>query len=437
MLEYGVQGKLTFMPNEVKKEELQEIKKNLQEINRKKDKKTRNSAIMGGIMILALTVVVVLLITNFTDLEEIKQVFLSIGQNHHWVWLFVAFLLLIIFLFLWPLSLIAFSKSNGIDKVVGKRRLFEIATIEQFYNNVTPFAFGGQPMEVYLMKECGADMSKATGSILATFVVHVVASNIYAIIALFFFPFYIKGLSQGGITGLTSWLNPTVFTIIVAIGYFNNILTLVIMLLLGLSKRVRNLLVSLLTKISNWKMFRKFLPSKIEAFENYCDKTQTAFKEIFIHKKAFLLSLLYRMLADLAYYSIPFFLLLAVGVELSNVNPFFVYILVMFGTSFAITAVVWVPTPGTTGGIDYAFAVVLASLSVIGLGGNLFTSETVWATSQTISLLWRGYTYYFVILFGLFVSIALEIELAKKQSQEIKILAKQAEEISHQDNPEL
>ena len=143
------------------------------------------------------------------------------------------------------------------------------------------------------------------------------------------------------------------------------------------------------------------------------------------------------MLADLAYYSIPFFLLLAVGVELSNVNPFFVYILVMFGTSFAITAVVWVPTPGTTGGIDYAFAVVLASLSVIGLGGNLFTSETVWATSQTISLLWRGYTYYFVILFGLFVSIVLEIELAKKQSQEIKILAKQAEEISHQDNPEL
>ena len=94
MLEYGVQGKLTSMPNEVKKEELQEIKKNLQEINRKKDKKTRNSAIMGGIMILALTVAVVLLITNFTDLEEIKQVFLSIGQNHHWVWLFVAFLLL-------------------------------------------------------------------------------------------------------------------------------------------------------------------------------------------------------------------------------------------------------------------------------------------------------------------------------------------------------
>ena len=69
------------MPNEVKKEELQEIKKNLQEINRKKDKKTRNSAIMGGIMILALTVAVVLLITNFTDLEEIKQVFLSTAPS--------------------------------------------------------------------------------------------------------------------------------------------------------------------------------------------------------------------------------------------------------------------------------------------------------------------------------------------------------------------
>lgn len=417
-----------------KKEDLQEMKKSLQEINKKKDKKTKNSAIMGAIIIVALTVAVILMITNFTDMEEIKNVFLSIGQNNNWIWLLVAFLLLIVFLFLWPLSLISFSKSNGIDKVVGKRKLFEIATVEQFYNNVTPFAFGGQPMEVYLMKEAGADMSKATGSILATFVVHVIASNIYAIIALFFFPFYIRGLSQGGITGLTNWMNPTAFTIVVAIGYFNNLLTLVIMLLLGLSKKVRNLLVSLLTKISKWRMFRKFLPSKIEAFEKYCDNTQTAFKEIFNHKKAFLLSLLYRMLADLAYYSIPFFLLLAVGVEMNNINPFFVYILVMFGTSFAITAVVWVPTPGTTGGIDYAFAVVMASLSVIGLGGNLFTSDTVWATSQTISLLWRGYTYYFVILFGLVISIVLEIQLAKKQMKEIKALEEQAKEISHEEN---
>lgn len=419
-----------------KKESLQEMREALQEVNKKKDKKTRNSAIMGGIMIVALTVAVILMLVNFTDFEEIKNVFASIGQNNNWTWLLVAFALLVLFLVLWPVSLVCFSKSNGIDKTVGKRNLFKIATIEQFYNNVTPFAFGGQPMEVYLMKECGAETSKATGSILATFVVHVFASNIFAIIALFFFPYYIKGLSQGGISGLTNWLNPVAFTIIVAIGYFNNILTLVVMLLLGLSKKVRNLLVKLLTKISNWRMFRKFLPSKIEAFEKYCDDTQTAFKEIFSHKKAFFFSLLARMIADLAYYSIPFFLLLAVGAKIEGVDPFFVYILVMFGTSFAITAVVWVPTPGTTGGIDYAFAVVLASLSVIGLGGSLFTSDAVWATSQTISLLWRGYTYYFVIIFGLIISIVLEIQLARKQMKEIKSLEKQAESISRSSEEE-
>ncbi len=267
--------------------------------------------------------------------------------------------------------------------------------------------------------------------------VHVFASNIFALIALFFFPYYIQGLSQGGISGLTNWLNPVAFTIVVAIGYFNNILTLVVMLLLGLSKKVRNILVKLLTKISNWRMFRKFLPSKISAFEKYCDDTQTAFKEIFAHKKAFVFSLLARMIADLAYYSIPFFLLLAVGVEIQGVDPFFVYILVMFGTSFAITAVVWIPTPGTTGGIDYAFAVVLASLSVIGLGGSLFTNDAVWATSQTISLLWRGYTYYFVIIFGLIISIVLEIQLARKQMREIKSLQEQAESISRSNEEEL
>ncbi len=414
------------------KEELEETRKALKEIKKKKDKKTRNSAIMGAIMIVALTIAVIMMIVNFTDLNEIANVFSTIGQNNNWIWLLVAFLLTAIFLFFWPMSLIAFCRSNGIDKEVGKRNLFKISTIEQFYNNVTPFAFGGQPMEIYLMKECGADTSKATGSVLATFVVHVLASNIFGFIALFFFPFYIKGLTEGGIAGLTNWLNPVAFTIVVAIGYFNNFLTLIIMLLLGLSKKVRNLLVTLLTKISNWKMFRKFLPSKIKGFEDYCDRTQTAFKEIFAHKGAFVRALLYRLITDLAYYSIPFFLLLAVGVQFTNVNPFWVYVLVMFGTSFAITAVVWVPTPGTTGGIDYAFAVVIASLSVIGLGGSLFAKENVWATSQTISLLWRGYTYYFVIIFGLIVSVILEIQLARKQVKEIKKLQAEATSLSRE-----
>ena len=418
---------------EEKEQKEPNIKEALKAVQKKKDKKTRNSAIMGAIMIIALTAAVILMITNFTDLKEIQNVFESISHADHWPWLLVAFALLVLYLALWPMSLYSFSKDNGLRKEVGGRNIFRVATIEQFYNNVTPFAFGGQPMEVYLMKECGADVSKATGATLATFVVHVTASNIFAIIALFFFPYYIKGLSEGGIAGLTNWLNPTAFTIVVAIGYFNNLLTLVIMVLLGMSKKVRNLLVGLMTKISNWRMFRKFLPSKISAFEEYCDRTQIAFKEIFAHKKAFVLSLLFRIIADLAFYSIPFFLLMAVGVDFGSINPFFVYVLVMFGTSFAITSVVWVPTPGTTGGIDYAFAVVMASLSVIGLGGSLFAPDAVWATSQTISLLWRAFTYYFIIIFGLIVSIVMEISLAKKQMKEIKSLEEQAQNLSEQD----
>lgn len=424
------------MENEEKKEKSEGLRQALAEINRKKDKKTRNAAIMGAIMIIALTVAVILLVVNFTDLKTIQNVFISIGQNNNWAWLLVALALIIAFLLLWPLSLLAFSKASGIDKVVGKRNLFRIATIEQFYNNVTPFAVGGQPMEVYLMKECGADTSKATGAILATFVVHVTASNFFALIALFFFPYYIQGLTQGGIEGLTNWMNPIAFTVVAAIGYFNNILTLVIMLLLGLSKKTRNLLVKILTGVSRWPGLRKFLPKHIQTFEDYCERTQIAFKEIFQHKVAFVKSLLCRLLADLCYYSIPFFLLLAVGVDFNGLNPFWVYLLVMFGTSFAITAVVWVPTPGTTGGIDYAFAVVMASLSVIGFGGSLFASDTVWATSQTISLLWRGYTYYFVIILGFIVSLALEIYLAKKQMKEINRLKEEASVLSREKEKE-
>ncbi|MDD5885088.1 MAG: lysylphosphatidylglycerol synthase transmembrane domain-containing protein [Erysipelotrichaceae bacterium] len=405
------------------REEQKQLRASLEEINRKKSRKSKSTIIMGFIMIIALTAMVVTLLLNFNDVKQISKVFGEIGQNNNWIWLIVAFVLLVTFLILWPMSLMAFSNASGISKVVRRRDIFRISTTEQYYNNITPFAIGGQPMEIYFLREAGAKTSDATGAVLASFLVHMIASNLYAVVALFFFPFYIDGLAKAP---LFEWLTPGLFTAVVVIGYFNNLLTLVMTFLLGHSKKLRNLIVRLMTAISHWYGFRKWLPSKIGEFEAYCDNTQEAFQMLFHYKKAFARALLWRILADLAYYSIPFFILLAVGADFSGHNILWIYVLVTFATSFAITAVVWIPTPGTTGGIDYAFAVVIASLAVMGFRGELFAPSNLQATSQTISLIWRGFTYYFVILFGFLENLIFEISLAKRQYREIKALEVEA-----------
>lgn len=401
------------------REEQKQLHASLEELNRKKSRKSKSTMIMGIIMIIALTIMVVSLLLNFNDVKQIRDVFLEIGRGNNWAWLVAAFGLTIIFLVLWPLSLMAFSNASGISKIVRKRDIFRVATTEQYYNNITPFAVGGQPMEIYFLREAGAKTADATGAVLATFLVHMIASNLYAIVALFFYPFYIQGLVKAPIF---EWLTPGLFTAIVVIGYFNNFLTLIFTILLGRAKWLRNLIVRLMNAISHWPGFRKWLPSKIGDFETYCDNTQAAFQMLFHYKKAFFRSLLWRILADWAYYSIPFFVLLAVGADFSGHSLIWTYVLVLFATSFSITAVVWIPTPGNTGGVDYAFAVVIASLAVMGFRGPLFQPSNVQATSQMVSMIWRCFTYYFVILFGFVENLIFEVSLAKRQSREIKEL---------------
>ena len=65
-------------------------------------------------------------------------------------------------------------------------------------------------------------------------------------------------------------------------------------------------------------------------------------------------------------------------------------LIVLFATSFAITAVVWVPTPGGTGGIEYAFSIVISSVCLMASANS--------GAALALSLLWRLATYYFTLI---------------------------------------
>jgi uncharacterized protein (TIRG00374 family) len=400
----------------------------LKAIQSKKSKKSKAQVISGVIFTLAMTALIVTCFLSFGDIQSIGETFARIAEGNNYMYLIFAFLLTLVYFFLWPLSLLSYARA--LDIKAGTWDIYCIGVSEQFYNDVTPGAAGGQPYQVYALSSIGVDTGKSTGAVLATYVTYLLVTNLYALVALVFFPYYIKGVANGDIKVFGLTISSEAFIWIIAVGYFLNTLNFVIMALLGLSKRVRHWIIKIAMLLGKLKFLGKFINKQIPNFIHYCENTQSAFKEIMGHKKQFWFAFSSRFIAMGAYYAIPYFIMLAVGLPFENAAVAFWAVL--FGTSFAITAVCWLPTPGTTGGIEIAFAVVIGSLSYMDniiqpgyLANNVIDFDA-------ISLMWRMFTFYLIILLSLIFSISFEVRAQRRMRKEMKLLSYEEDKVKNE-----
>ncbi len=366
------------------------------------NKKNKKKLISNLIFLALLTILVFVLIFNVGDFNEIIDSFSKIGANYQY--LLIAFGLVLLYFLLWPFSQCIYGKALNAEATVGESYL--IGCSEHFYNGITPFAAGGQPFQIYSYTKCHVKTAKGTGIILASFVTFMLATNAFALGSLIF----ARRLWDGFVL-----LEAQAFFFVSIAGVTLNFLVLLFMFALGTSKKLRHFMVNLVVKIANWKIFHNekrklmyrfgnFLNKQIPVFEEYCSNAQRAFKEVFTHKKATFFALLVKLIDMAVYYMVPFFLLKAVGVEIGYEN----LVVITFTTSFAINAVVWMPTPGATGGVEFAFAFAVAA----AVGTKI--------DSYSVSLLWRLLTFYFTIILSFIMNIVLEAHTSRKISKEAK-----------------
>lgn len=346
-------------------------------------KKNRKRLISNIIFLVLISILVVTLILSLGEINKISQQFQEITKGDNWKYLLIAIGLELAFFFLWPASQCIYGKALKVEATVGESYL--IGCSEHFYNGITPFAAGGQPFQIYSYTKRNVTTAKATGVILASFVTFMIVTNAFMLASLFFYPQISSGFESMNL----GWLKG-----VSLIGLIINFLVLVFMIALGTSKHLRNFLIKLVTKIANWKFFFKkekglrrkigdALQKSVPVFEEYCNNAQTAFKEVWTHKLATIFAIVIKVIAMAIYYAIPFFILKAVGIEITY-NSF---IIVLFATCFAINAVVWMPTPGGVGGIEYAFIIVIAAVT---------TADK--SDPQAVVLIWRMITYYFILI---------------------------------------
>ena len=340
----------------------------------------------------ALTVAILVTVLSFNDIGEI----FSVMQTADVKYIYIALAFLLAYALLYPLSTCILAKAQKLPTRFATN--YTVAMTEHFFNGITPFSTGGQPFQVYAFKKSGVKISESTGLLMMNFIIFMIVTNLFAMLSLIY---------------ATKFVTTVPMIALAVVGFTMNFGVLAFLIALATSKRLRGCLVWIVEHLAKIKFLKKFLEPKIPQLTEYFTQVQSAFKSLFKKVHIFLLCILIKIITMAFYYAITFYILLALHVPVGYDDLFFI----MCGTSFAITMVVFVPTPGSSGGIEFAFGSVLANV-----GGGL--SATV---SYGGMLIWRLLSYYLMMAFSLLFYIALEI-VFKVKSKKVAAIAESAEE---------
>ena len=335
--------------------------------------KDKTKKILNFIILIIITI----LVLYFSLKDNFNEIVNQIITMNIW-YLLVAFLLLIIFWIFRTYPMYTFCKKINKDFKFGSAIQLTLRT--QFFNAVTPFATGGQPYQIYYLKQSGFSYASSTSIVLENFIVYQIALIILGIVAL---------------------ISNTIFHIfdkvdilqkLITLGFIINTLIIIIMFVLAFSKRISKFLINIgitfLIKLHIVKDKEKRLKEWDKNITQFNESAKVLLKD----KKTFIFNIFCNFIALCCLYLIPLFILYSMG----NFNAFNPGVGIVTSAYIMIIGS-FVPIPGASGGLEYGF---------IQFYGNFVNGSTLAA----MMLVWRFITYYFGMIVG---AIALNIKKVK------------------------
>ena len=130
------------------------------------------------ILLLFLTIIILYIILK----DDLKEIILAI-KNINYFYIIIAIILY--FLSISINGYITYKSVNNKEKLSLKEAI-KHKIITQFFNGITPFSSGGQPMEIYMLTQHGISSSKATSIIIQNFIFYQTALVIFGILAVIY-----------------------------------------------------------------------------------------------------------------------------------------------------------------------------------------------------------------------------------------------------------
>ncbi len=264
--------------------------------------------------------------------------------------------------------------------VTGKCRLGASAKtnfLGKYYDAVTPFATGGQPMQIYYLNTKGISGGNSSAIVLIRYIFSIMCWIILgaALMIAGAAKGVLDGVSGGNLLKITGW---------VGIG-INLIIPVFVLLFLLLPKLMRRLSSGVIWLGCKIRLVKDADKAK-ERAEKIVDDFKNSFKLMAKSPVNFVLLIAVCFLESAITFAVPYFVMLAFSCPVDGL-----FITVSSLNVYAIFGVSFIPTPGNSGVIE-------------GMGALAFSVAAGPALVWSV-IAWRLFTFYIYIIIGIFISV--------------------------------
>ncbi len=297
------------------------------------------------------------------------------------------------------MCLIAFLVDTHIFKTLIRRhnneyplkKIYNLSIMTRFFNGITPFSLGGQPLQVYELTKNNVKLTDSILIITEMYIIHVFTITTLSITA-----FILKFCFH---------LHPNGFLwMLTLIGFSFNIIALSLLTFAALRikpfKKIGKTIITFLSKLHIIKDKDKM----IDSFYNKCVEYSKGYKDLLKNKILIIKCVSLNIINLSCMFLIAFFAIKAIDNTIS-INIFHTYCL----SILSYISATFIPIPGGSVGAEYAYI-------------NYFKLIIPSSIVVTSLLLWRFISYYFLMIIGGIVFNIVDNKRSIKCKENIKNL---------------
>lgn len=318
-----------------------------------------------NIFVILIVLGIILYFSLKDDFDEIINYILKMDYK----WFAVGFICLILYRVLAGLSSYLVTILNG--EKISLLRCIQINFIILFFHGVTPFAGGGQPMEIYYLHNEKISITKSTNIVLQNFIVYQIALILLGTISVLYN--YQNKL----------FTDDSLIKKLVVLGFIINVLVLVITCLFSFCKRINEFICNTGLKFLGKIKIIKNVEETRKKLTEYLNNFHKNAKILKKNKLQVIKIIIINLSALIIQYSIPFAVMNALGIRDLN------YIATIVTTTYTMIIGSFIPIPGGTGGLEYGYIYFFSYL----ISGSVLTASM---------LIWRLISYYLGMIIGAF-----------------------------------
>lgn len=319
------------------------------------------------------------LVSTTLDIKLIPKIVNLVNEKY----IFIGILLMIIYMFFEVVIINIII--NSIQKTKSKAIGLKIAMMGFYYNLVTPFASGSQPMQIYVLNKNKVSISKAVAIVTNKTVVFQTVVTIFCGI-----------LIPSSMSMLRNEMHSIM--VLVLVGMTMNVFMLVVGLLIVFNpnrvKKLAHITVKILIK---FRIF-KFLKGKVERIDHYIDEYNRSIKMFIKDKVALGLSLGLTLIQLIIFFSVVYIIYKAFNLQGTS------YFHLLRLQVFLYMAISPIPTPGNVGANEIVFLKIFS---------DIFPRDYI----GYMVFLYSGYVYYFILIVSSLFTIRAHFSLGKEKEK--------------------